>query len=136
MAVDGSKPGERAFEVALKLARDSGARLEIAHVVGVPVAFAGEAAYVQMEAISRARREAAEKMLAGLREKAAGAGVKAETALLEGHVAGELVKHAEKSRADLLVIGNRGLSNVARFLLGSVSSAVVAQAKCSVVVVK
>lgn len=51
----------------------------------------------------------------------------------QGQVAQVLMHHAEK--ADLLVVGSRGLGGFARLLLGSVSSAVVQHANCPVAVV-
>ena len=47
-----------------------------------------------------------------------------------------LVNTAERENFDLIVVGSRGLGNVASFLLGSVSRRVVTKAKCDVLVVK
>jgi nucleotide-binding universal stress UspA family protein len=47
-----------------------------------------------------------------------------------------LLQEAEKWNADSIFIGSRGVSRFKRFLLGSVSSAVVARAHCSVEVVR
>ncbi|MDT7041153.1 universal stress protein [Candidatus Nitronereus thalassa] len=53
-----------------------------------------------------------------------------------GYAAEEIVKAAYRFRADLVVIGSRGLTGVKRTLLGSVSSRVVRHAPCSVLVVR
>ena len=58
-----------------------------------------------------------------------------EGVCLEGIVVDELVAWVEKSPPDLLVIGSRGLSRGKRILLGSVSTAVLQQVKCPVLVV-
>ncbi len=47
-----------------------------------------------------------------------------------------IVKYAEKNDVDLIVIGNKGAGAIERFLIGSVSSQVVAHSPCSVLVVK
>ena len=47
-----------------------------------------------------------------------------------------LVETARREKADLLVIGSHGRSGVAKLLLGSVASHLVAHAPCSVLVVK
>ena len=46
----------------------------------------------------------------------------------------EIVRFAEDHDADIIMIGHRGMSNLARFFLGSVASKVVAHAPCSVYV--
>jgi nucleotide-binding universal stress UspA family protein len=49
--------------------------------------------------------------------------------------AGALLDYANNNQVDHIVIGSRGLSSLRRYL-GSVSSRVVAQAQCTVTVVK
>ena len=46
----------------------------------------------------------------------------------------EIVKFAEKTDADMIMIGHRGLSDLERFFLGCVASKVVAHSPCSVYV--
>ena len=43
---------------------------------------------------------------------------------------------AGAQQADLIVVGNRGLTGIRRFLLGSVSSKVSEHAPCSVMIVR
>lgn len=47
-----------------------------------------------------------------------------------------LISEAERWNADVIFVGARGLSRIGRFLLGSISTAVVARAHCSVEVVR
>ena len=58
------------------------------------------------------------------------------TKIAHGHAAEEILKEAETSDADLIVIGDRGGRGLTRFLLGSTSSRIVQYAPCSVLVVK
>ena len=53
-----------------------------------------------------------------------------------GHEAEEILKAAKRIRADLVVMGSKGLTGLRRFLLGSVSHKVVRYAPCSVLVVR
>ncbi len=53
-----------------------------------------------------------------------------------GHEAEEILKAAKRTRADLVVMGSRGLTGLRRFLLGSVSNKVTRHAPGSVVVVR
>jgi nucleotide-binding universal stress UspA family protein len=56
--------------------------------------------------------------------------------VVTGEPAEEIVRLAHIHQADLIVIGNRGLTGLNRILQGSVSSQVVEDAHCSVLVVK
>ncbi len=47
-----------------------------------------------------------------------------------------ITTHAEDVKVDLLVVGTRGLGSFKKLLIGSVSSGVVAHAKCPVLVVR
>lgn len=58
------------------------------------------------------------------------------TMVRHGRPASEIVGEAERFGADLLVVGARGHSMVERMFLGSVSSEVVDQAQCPVLVVR
>ncbi len=59
-----------------------------------------------------------------------------ETYPLAGHPADELVRVAEESDCDLMVLGARGMTATRRFLLGSVSLRVAKHAPCSVLVTR
>lgn len=61
---------------------------------------------------------------------------KLEIEIANGDPAEEIVRLANIHQADLIVIGNRGLKGFDRVIEGSVSSQVVADAPCSVLVVK
>lgn len=56
--------------------------------------------------------------------------------IVSGDPAQEIIRTANIYKADLIVLGSRGLTGMKRILLGSVSSMVVADAECSVMVVK
>lgn len=64
------------------------------------------------------------------------AGFTAEPLCQLGKPAEEIMKVASKHRADLIVMGAKGLGAIARFLLGSVSTRVVQHSSCSVLVVR
>ena len=64
------------------------------------------------------------------------AGVSYDARLLEGHPANTILDFTEEESIDLVVMGSKGRTGLKRVLMGSVSSAVVQQAKCDVYVVK
>ena len=60
-----------------------------------------------------------------------GKNIETRTIFREGHPAREIVSVACEEEFDLIVLGSRGLSGLQRIFLGSVSSAVIQQAKNS-----
>jgi nucleotide-binding universal stress UspA family protein len=78
----------------------------------------------------------ARKLLKQSVRKLIQAGFTAEAVCLPGKPAEEIMKVASKHRADLIVMGAKGLGAIDRFLLGSVSTRVVQHANCSVLVVR
>ncbi len=61
---------------------------------------------------------------------------KSELELVSGDPAEEIIRLANIYKADLVVIGSRGLTGMNKIVQGSVSSQVVEEAHCSVLVVK
>jgi nucleotide-binding universal stress UspA family protein len=59
-----------------------------------------------------------------------------EVEIVMGDPAEEILRLAKIHHADLIVLGSRGLTGMKRILLGSVSSQIVEDAPCSVLVVK
>jgi nucleotide-binding universal stress UspA family protein len=64
------------------------------------------------------------------------AGLTASSVLREGHPQRALPEEIARWGADCVFVGSRGLGQVKRFLLGSVSAAVAVRAQCSVEVVR
>jgi nucleotide-binding universal stress UspA family protein len=64
------------------------------------------------------------------------AGWRARAVVREGVPQTELLKEAAASRADLLVVGARGTSGLARLLLGSVAEAILDRSPAPVLLVK
>ncbi len=63
-------------------------------------------------------------------------GVALETVIAEGDAAASIAGYAEQGGVDLVVVGSRGLGKFKEMMMGSTSSKVLHQAKCSVMVVK
>jgi len=84
------------------------------------------------EADEKLQRAAAAEAEARLAES----GISARSALPVGDAAAEIVRIGEASGADLNVLGARGLNPLKRLVLGSVSTKVLHQAPCDVLVVK
>ena len=61
---------------------------------------------------------------------------KVDATLADGDPARTIVKYAESSDTDLIVMGTRGLSNLKEILIGSVSSRIHVLAHCACLLVK
>ena len=64
------------------------------------------------------------------------AGVEVETLAREGDPADAILDVAEEKGADLIVVGNKGMTGAKRFLLGSVPNKVSHHAPCSVMIIR
>ena len=81
-------------------------------------------------------REDVEATLKEAAEKLAGAGVDVSTFAREGDAADAILDVAEETHADLIVVGNKGMTGTKRFLLGSVPNKVSHHAPCSVLIIR
>jgi nucleotide-binding universal stress UspA family protein len=81
-------------------------------------------------------KEAGRRMVEQGARKLVKAGFAAEALCQLGKPAEEIMKVASKHRADLIVMGAKGLGAIGRLLLGSVSTRVVQHGSCSVLVVR
>jgi nucleotide-binding universal stress UspA family protein len=76
-----------------------------------------------------------EELLAKEAARYAGLGVPVTTELHVGDPASALVEAAEAEADTLLVVGNKGMTGAARFLLGSVPNKISHQAHCNLLIV-
>jgi nucleotide-binding universal stress UspA family protein len=88
------------------------------------------------EDLLQARGREGAKLLEATRKALSCPELKIVENLAFGHEAEEILKASQRMRADLVVMGSRGITGLRRILLGSVSHKVVRYAKCSVLVVR
>lgn len=134
VAVDGSECARRAFDSALKLGKDLGAKVIVLTVVQPP-------SMITMQkdlqgTIEMLLEKEAKIMLANYGVIAEKRGVDIETILAIGYPSRVILNTAKSKEADLIVIGSRGLGGLKELFLGSVSHAVVQNADIPVLVVK
>jgi nucleotide-binding universal stress UspA family protein len=140
VGTDGSETAEEAVRQATELAQLAGARLDIVSAFApVPQ---GRVRSEAREAPGDVQyeinpREDVNMVLeaAAADAKKAGAG-DVQTHAREGDPGEAILEVAEEIKADLIVVGNKGMTGARRFLLGSVPNNVTHHAPCSVMVVK
>ena len=131
LAYDGSEHAKRAAGVAKAEAEAHGARLIVVHAYEPVPDYLGEPFF---EEALRRRLERAEGVL---EEARALTGVPKEDALLlEGVPAEAILQAARAEKADLIVMGTRGLGALGSLFLGSQSQRVGAEAPCPVLPVR
>ncbi|MBC1238549.1 universal stress protein [Nostoc sp. 2RC] len=133
VALDGSEIAEQVIQTLDDLAFSQDARVILCHVFPTPDS------EIELPA-DRPQSESPtfcyfhiEKQLQSYQEKLA---VKSELELVTGDPAEEIIRLANIYKTELIVIGSRGLIGMKRIVQGSVSSQVVEEANCSVLVVK
>jgi len=136
VAIDGSKGGETALHAAASRGwpEESEARVVNAAWTVPPITnprATGQIINWFIEENARVKA-AVERAVAKLND----AGLKSEAVIKEGSPKEVLISEAESWGADCIFLGARGRGRLERFLIGSVSSAVVARAHCSVEVAR
>lgn len=131
--VDGSANSKRAFEKAVSLA--SGGSATALYVIETPPTVYVESQKVLDAAMAKYKKEA-DEVLDGYEAMAASHGIKIEAVIAEGDPGTAIVSYAEKGGFDMIVMGSRGRGKITEAVLGSVSSKVLKDAKCPVVIVK
>jgi nucleotide-binding universal stress UspA family protein len=139
IGTDGSETADQAVRQAVDLAKRVGARIELV------------SAYepVSDTRLREERREApadvqyavnpkedVEATLKEAAEVAQEAGVEVQTYARQGDPADAILDVAEEKGADLIVVGNKGMTGAKRFLLGSVPNKVSHHAPCSVLIIR
>jgi nucleotide-binding universal stress UspA family protein len=128
IAVDGSLQSENAMRLVASLPVPQGQACTVLHVLQ-PMLEPGDPRIPQREA-------AAEHLVEKTAVALTGAGYRSVPEVREGHPAQEILRAAREIQTDLIVVGERGLSGIQEFLLGSVSARVLRYAPCSVLIAR
>jgi nucleotide-binding universal stress UspA family protein len=133
VALDGSELSDRVIQTLLELNLKPDAKVILAHVIS-PVDSGMETPANLPAADSEIElyRHTEQQLLA----YQADLPCPSQLEIVTGDPADEIIRLANIYQAKLIVIGSRGLTGVNRILQGSVSSQVVTDAHCSVLVVK
>ena len=133
---DFSEGSTQAFDTALDMARDSGARLTLFHVHHVPASVFPDVILPLSPELMRDVERSVELVLERWVERARAAGVVADSRTSFGATHDEICAAAEALDVDLIVIGTHGRGGLSHALLGSVAEKVVRRAPCPVLTVR
>lgn len=146
--LDESALAESALELAARIAKAAGGRLTLltvpraygndmtwyydamAAAPGVPIV------YDSLDELVEESKAEAVTYLAGVAERLAGDGIRAETLISEDLPSDAIVKAADEVGADLIVIATHGRGGLGRWMLGSVATKVMQSATRPVLVVR
>ncbi|MFZ3126422.1 MAG: universal stress protein [Rhodoferax sp.] len=140
IATDGSAASEHAAQLAVGLARTHGAKLTAVYVVDpYPYIGLGEVNPMGFQAYMASAQQAAAAAHAKVDAlcKQGGAPVALQVRLVEDVAAASgVVQTAVAEGADLIVMGSHGRTGIARLMLGSVATKVVAESTVPVLVAR
>lgn len=139
VAVDGSENGKKALELAAHLAQGE----TTLHILHIPESLAHETTLVwgigavSLEASRQDLEAAGKQVIERAEAQARELGVaKVETHLGQGEPARTILGQAKTLGVDAIVLGSRGLGDLAGLVMGSVSHKVMHSAKCGVITVR
>jgi len=139
VGTDGSDTAKKAVTAAVDLAKQIGATLDIVSAYEpVPHSRLRHEARQAPEDLQWMinPREDVEATLRDAADEVEGEGIHVETFAREGDPADAILDVAEERGADLIVVGNKGMTGAKRFLLGSVPNKVSHHAPCSVLIIR
>jgi nucleotide-binding universal stress UspA family protein len=139
VGTDGSETASEAVRQATELARIHGARV---HVVSAYEPVGSARIREERNRVPEDMqwmvnpREDVEKALTSAASTMADLGVPCATYARQGDPADAILDVAEEQRADVIVVGNKGMTGAKRFLLGSVPNKVSHHAPCTVMIIR
>ena len=140
VGTDGSETASEAVRRAIALAADLGASLGIVcayePVPSSRLRVERREVPQDMEWMINPREDVERTLLHAAEGARAGGVERVETFARQGDPADAILDVAEERGADLIVVGNRGMTGAKRFLLGSVPNRVSHHAPCSVLIIR
>ncbi|AJW71163.1 universal stress protein [Nitrosopumilus adriaticus] len=130
--LDGSKYSKKALQRACEMVHAFDSQIVLIYVVekSIPVNLLDRKEYLQL------LRKYGKKILSDANEVLSKNGISGKSLIKEGNIVNEIDKVIKEEKCNLVVVGNKGLGTVARFLLGSVSNKLSQSSSCSIMIVK
>jgi nucleotide-binding universal stress UspA family protein len=139
-ASDLSEPSLPAIKEGAAAAKRSGARLVVVSVLewgaAMPVPAVGMFGALPAIPPPDVQQQVRAALRTATEQAMANAGAEGEVSIVDGAAAAGIVEVADEMGAELVVVGTKGRTGVARLALGSVAEEVIRTAKASVLVVR
>lgn len=141
VGTDGSDTAAIAVAHAMALAQAGGGTLHVVHAyenvsLGLAAAAAGSGGPpVDLERLNDGLRSSGQSVVDDVVQEGARGGVTVVPHLVSGEPADVLLTVAGQVHADLIVVGNRGMSGMKRFMLGSVPNRISHHCTCNLLIV-
>ena len=139
LAIDDSKFSQAAVQRVVALPGSTSIEVKVLNVLEPPSLLLGREMTSndpEFEAVWKALQEQAKALVTKASEVLRKSGFNVTPHLEEGDPKSKIIDVAEEWHADLIVLGSHGRKGLNRFLMGSVSDAVVRHAHCSVEIVR
>jgi nucleotide-binding universal stress UspA family protein len=142
LAVDGSPYSDAAVDEVAARVWPEDTEVRVITAYELPLAPAPETwalppdYFEKLDSVAREHAESVEHAVVLKLATSLDPSVKVTGNILPGSPRSIILEEADRWRADLIVVGSHGYGAWHRFLLGSVSQAIVSHAKCSVEVVR
>jgi nucleotide-binding universal stress UspA family protein len=136
VGTDGSDSSLSAVREAATMAVALGATLNVACVARQAIDFSAAAMAPMPAMFDTSADSDADVAVSRAATVAEELGATVERHVVHGEPSAALIELCEKLDADLLVVGSRGMTGAARFLLGSVPNRCAHHAPCSVLIVR
>lgn len=137
LPIDGSKSALNAAKYVAKLSKELRSKCAVTLIsVHDDVGLGHVKQFVATNVINDYLSEVSEKELKSAQKALDTAGVKHNTAIKRGNVAGEIIALANKEKFDLIVMGSKGRTGIVDALMGSIAQKVSNAAKQPVLLVK
>jgi len=134
--LNSSPYSKRALKVALKIARDTGAKVTVLHVAHVSAGFGGWMLAAGPMIWPPKFVNDGEEVLKSILSDQDFNYERIESKVSVGNPVETIVNTAKEEKTDLLVMGTRGLGRLTGLFLGSISQRVVQDAPCPVLLIK
>lgn len=135
--IDFSEYSYDALEFAKTLAKNFNSKLYVVHIIYEPADFTGfYVPHISFDKIRSEIESGAKKIMDEVKEKRIQDIPSAETMIIFGNPADEIVRFAKDKEIDLIVIGSQGKKGIEKMVFGSTAEKVVKKSTCPVLVIK
>lgn len=138
MPVDGSEISYRALDAGLFFLEKLGSSITVIHVMeDIPIThIESQKLLNDMLEISAACKQQGQDILSKCSETAKNKELMVNTILLKGNPASIILDFCKNGKYDVIIMGNRGMGKIREIILGSVSSKILHNSSCPVLLIK